>query len=189
MQKIFETPVQRQSGAVNLPLVISIVAVLAIIVIAAYFFFARPSSELDTTLSAPPTTAEERGDSARETIAKLKQEDTTTDLETAYLQATEHRAAGRHGDAQLLYFFAARGGHAAAAFDLATMYDPTYFSSESSVTGKADPFQAYKWYKQARESGYVQAGARIAELKIWATNAALDGDADAERLMISMGAN
>ena len=188
MQKSFKTPVPRQSGAISLSLVISVVAVLTIL-IAVYFFFMRSSPEQNTGLDVLPTTAEERGDSARETIAELKQDNATSDLETAYLKAKEHREAGQLADAQLLYFFAAKGGHAPAAFDLATMYDPAYFNSETSVMKKADPFQAFKWYKQARDSGHVQAGARITQLKTWATTAARDGDADAERLIISMGAN
>ena len=186
MNHTVKAPLKRQSGAVSGPVGLTIIVVIALL-IAVYFLFIRSSSEQVTPGSVPPTTSEERGDAAREVIAELKEEKTPKDLATAYEQAKEHRAAGRLADAQLLYFFAARSGHTPAAFDLATMYDPAYFNSDTSVMNKPDPFQAYKWYKQARDGGQAQAEARIDALKDWATQAARDGDANADRLMMLIG--
>ncbi len=186
MHHTVKAPLKRQSGAVSGPVAITIIVIFALSV-AAYFLFIRSASEQVTPDSVPSTTSEERGDSAREVIAELKQEKTPKDFATAYKQAKEHRAAGRLADAQLLYFFAAKGGNPPAAFDMATMYDPAYFNSDTSVMNKPDPFQAYKWYTQAGEGGHEQAEARIDTLKNWATNAARDGDADADRLMMLIG--
>jgi hypothetical protein len=177
-------------GKVDQRLVIGLVAVAVIILAAVWFLTGEPEPEpipapgrtLDTV--QPAETAAERGDSARVLIDELSSADGEPDYGAAYARAQEFRAQGQLADAQLLYFFAARGGHAAAAFDLATLYDPGLESQASSVMEEADPFQAYRWYGVASGAGHPEAGDRLAELRAWAERAAAAGDAEAERLLL-----
>ena len=78
-------------------------------------------------------TEEERGDSAREAIAALRAAPGGVDYDEAHRRAQEFNAAGRVADAQLMLFFAARGGHGPASFDLATLYDPAPHVGKHSV--------------------------------------------------------
>jgi TPR repeat protein len=169
-----------------------VVIVLVIILIGAVFLALRPKPEpepipapaspLETV--EPAQSKEERGDSAREIIVALEAEPEGTKYAKGYAQAQELRQAGRLADAQLLYFFAARGGYAPAAFDLATFYDPNHFAAGASLMDEPDPFQAYKWYRLAQEAGNAVADRRLAELRTWAEKAASSGNIDAEQLLI-----
>lgn len=131
----------------------------------------------------PAKTEEERGDTAREIIAELRQSPAAIDYGVAFERAQEFQAAGNFADAQLLYFFAARGGHGPSAFELASLQDPNHFSAEAGLMDKPDPFQAYKWYGAARDAGEQMAASRLSELRAWAESAA-DSDLDAERLLL-----
>lgn len=102
----------------------------------------------------------------------------------AYARAQAFHAEGKLADAQLLYFFAARGGYAPAAFDLATFYDPNHFSTQSSLMKEPDPYQAYKWYRQSLQLGIHDAEARLAKLYVWTEGAADSGDMKAEQLLM-----
>jgi TPR repeat protein len=104
--------------------------------------------------------------------------------EQAYARAQAFQAEGKLADAQLLYFFAARGGYAPAAFDLATFYDPNHFAKETSLMNDPDPFQAYKWYKKSLELGLEGAEARLAALRAWTETAAEQGNMKAEQLLL-----
>lgn len=108
----------------------------------------------------------------------------TMNNEQAYARAQAFQAEGKLADAQLLYFFAARGGYAPAAFDLASFYDPNHFSKETSLMNDPDPFQAYKWYKKSLELGRDDAEARLAALHAWAEDAAGTGNMKAEQLLL-----
>ncbi|MDX2417601.1 MAG: hypothetical protein QNK19_09095 [Xanthomonadales bacterium] len=142
----------------------------------------EPTRVLETV--APAESKEERGDSAREVIAELRENQAGIDYAQAYTRAREFQAAGNFADAQLLYFFAARGGHGQAAFELASLQDPNHFSAEAGLMDKPDPFQAYKWYNVAREAGDQMAIARLTELRTWAEAAAAANDPDAEQLLL-----
>ena len=142
----------------------------------------EPTRVLETV--APAESKEERGDSAREVIAELRNNPAGIDYAQAYTRAQEFQAAENFADAQLLYFFAARGGHGQAAFELASLQDPNHFSAEAGLMDKPDPFQAYKWYSVAREAGDQMAVARLAELRTWAEAAAAAHDPDAEQLLL-----
>ena len=131
----------------------------------------------------PAKTEEERGDTAREIIAELRKNPAEIDYAQAFDRAQEFQAAGNFADAQLLYFFAARGGYGPAAFELASLQDPNYFSAEAGLMDKPDPFQSYKWYSLARDTGVQMAVTRLAELRAWAEDAA-SNDPDAERLLL-----
>lgn len=145
----------------------------------------EPAPESPTPLETvePAQTKEERGDKAREVIAVLRANPDRIDYDQAYARAQEFQAAGQLADAQLLYFFAARGGNGPAAFELATFYDPIHFSQDASLMKEPDAFQAYKWYMMALEAGNGTARDRLAELKGWAEEAARTGDIEAEQLL------
>lgn len=165
------------------------VIAVSIVALAVYLFYPEPEPEpvpapgrpIETV--EPAESGEERGDSARDIIDSLSASD-DVDYAEAYARAEEFHADGRLADAQLLYFFAARGGHAPAAFALATFNDPNHYSAQASLMDEPDPFQAYRWYRTAREAGHDEADARLAELRTWAEAAAGDGDAEAERLLL-----
>ena len=81
---------------------------------------------------------------------------------------------------------AARGGHAPAAFDLATFNDPNHAETAAGLVAAPDPFQAYRWYTAARDAGDERASVRLEELRAWAESASRDGDTDAERLLLQL---
>lgn len=141
-----------------------------------------PARPLETV--EPAETEAERGDTAREIIETLSAGDGEVDYDEALSRARDFQADGRLADAQLLTFFAARGGHAPAAFALATSYDPNHYSETTSLMEEPDPFQAYRWYRVARDAGQVDAEERLANLRRWAEDAAEDGNAEAERLLL-----
>lgn len=173
------------------PRVMGAIAVVVVVILAAiYLFMAAPEPEpipepsrpIETV--APAESAEERGDTARDIIDELSSGDDAVDYAEAYERARTFNSDGRFADAQLLYFFAARGGHAPAAFDLATFNDPNHFLPESGLLDKPDPFQALRWYRQAQDTGHALAGERLAKLHTWAKKAAADGDIQAEQLLL-----
>lgn len=184
--------IRHQHGALDQRVVIGIVTAAIVILAAIWLFTGGPEPEpepvpapgpaLDTV--EPAETAAERGDSAREIISELSSGEGDIDYGRAYERAEAFQAEGRLADAQLLYFFAARGGNAAAAFDLATSHDPNHHSQTPGLLDEPDPFQAYRWYKAAEEGGHEGAGERLAELRAWAEQAAGGGDAEAERLLL-----
>jgi TPR repeat protein len=132
---------------------------------------------------APPTSKEAIPELARDVIDEQQQEQ-APDYAAALEQARNLRTEGKLADAQLLYFFAARGGYAPAAFELAEMYDPLHFDSTGNLMEQADPFQAYKWYQQASQAGFGEATSRLEALHDWAQQAAEEGDLDAEQLLL-----
>ena len=107
-----------------------------------------------------------------------------TDIDTAFERAQAFQQAGQLADAQLLYFYAAREGHAGSAFALAELNDPNHHSPETSLLAEPDAFQAYRWYSQARERGYPGAAERLDALRAWAVTASEAGDFEAEQLLL-----
>lgn len=105
-------------------------------------------------------------------------------LDVAFEQAQSFQADGKLDDAQVLYFFGARQGHAGSAFALAEMNDPNHHSPETSLLDEPDAFQAYRWYTAARDAGMVAADARLTALQEWARTAAAAGDDEADRLLL-----
>jgi len=175
----------RQSGAISKQALMLLLGVVAVALIAIYFLFVRaPAEPVATGVVVPVTTPEERGDVARDLIADIRSNPDGVDFAEAFAQAQEYQAEGRLADAQLLYFFAAKGNYAPAAFELATLYDPNHFSSENSVMDKPNPSQAYKWYSVARDGGIESAPARLQELRVWVENASDEGDTEAEQLLL-----
>ena len=177
-------------GQISGPVLLAIIVALVAILLFVYVYFQKPEPEavpaparpLETV--EPAESAEERGDTAREIIDALSASADGVNYEQGYARAQEFQSAGRLADAQLLYFFAARGGHAPAAFTLAASYDPNHHTKESSLMDEPDPFQAYKWYREAENAGHEDAAQRLAELKAWAEDAAQSADSEAERLLL-----
>lgn len=156
----------------------------AVVVVALLVYFLYPTSTVPPDGDAiPGVTDVERGDSARDAIAALQERD-QVDYGSAYSQAREFEADGRLADAQLMYFFAARGGHAPSAFQLGTLNDPSYHDPASSLLPDPDPFQAYKWYSQALQGGVDEARERLQSLHDWAESEARAGNTQAEQLLL-----
>lgn len=201
MQRLIQEPVtlmamcprRRCRGRIDTRMLV-IVTTVALLVIILAVVWLRPEPEPEPVPAPGPArpletvepaeTPAERGDSARDIIGELEADADSVDYTEAYRRAEEFMSQGRMADAQLLYFFAARGGHAPAAFSLATFYDPNHHSRDSGLMDEPDPFQAYKWYGEAKEAGNENAAARLDELRAWAERAAAAGNADAERLLL-----
>lgn len=143
-----------------------------------------PTTQRPIETVAPAETAEQRGDTAREIVAALKSSGGGVDYAQAVSRAEQFQADGKLADAQLLYFFAARGGNADAAFALASMYDPLHHAEQPGLMSEPDMFQAYQWYVEAQGAGLSAANERLANLKSWTEQAAASGDAEAERLLL-----
>ncbi len=186
----------RSHGRIGGPMVVGLVAIAVVIAVAIYFLYPSPEPEpipepaptrpIERPLErvAPAETEEERGDSARDLIAELKASPDGVDYEAAFVRGQEFHEAGRMADAQLLYFFAARGGYGPAALTLGTMYDPNNYPDAAGLTGESDPFQAYKWYRDAEAAGEEAATEQLEELRAWAEEAADAGDPEAEQLLL-----
>lgn len=190
MKMLFGPGRARYGGKINGPVLLAVAVGVVVGLVLIYLFYPRPeavpvpapSTPLETV--APAKSKEERGDSGRDVIAELRQNPDGVDYAQALARAQEFHNSGKFADAQLLYFFAARGGNRQAAFELATMYDPNHYTKETSLMDKPDPFQAYKWYRDAREAGDETASMRLAELRSWAEKAAAANDTEAERLLL-----
>jgi hypothetical protein len=160
------------------------IAALAAVVTALWFVSNRESGdEAPLPASAPVTTSIERAEDARSIIATLQEAD-TVDYDEAFERASEFQGSGRLADAQLLYFFGARGNHAQSAFELAAMNDPNHHDPATSLSPEPEPFQAYRWYSVAQQQGMTAAATRLAELHAWAETAAAAGDSEADRLLL-----
>lgn len=153
------------------------------LIILAYWYFASGNRSFGKPETAPVTSKQAVPDIAREVISEQQQEQ-APDYAATLDQARSLRAEGKLADAQLLYFFAARGGYTPAAFELGELYDPLHFDVTTSLMEKPDAFQAFKWYQQAAQAGNAEAATRLNELHDWARQAAEEGDLDAEQLLL-----
>jgi TPR repeat protein len=139
----------------------------------------EPITRIPATANAA---AESPGTHARAFIQQLR---SNADVgQAAYDEAVQQHAGGQLTDAYLLYFFAARQGHAAAALELGSQADPAHYSSESSSLDGPDIVQAHKWYQLAIKSGSSEAETRLIKLHDYAALQASRGDAEAERLLL-----
>ncbi len=105
------------------------------------------------------------------------------DPEAIFQRAEDFREEGRPADAWLLYFKAARDGHARAAMILAEQADPAYFDAAHSMLDSPDLVQAHKWYEQAKRNGSKEAAKRLDNLMKRLEQAAADGDRQAQLLL------
>lgn len=163
----------------------TIVIAAAILVVAAGILYAvyRTTTAPPAGSRVPAAAREERAEDARDLIARLQKAD-HVDYGAAVSKAQQFQRDGKLADAQLLYFFAARGGNGQAAFSLAEMNDPSYFKPDTSLLKAPAPFQAFKWYTVARDQGVDQAAKRLEQLHQWAEQAAQSGDEQARQLLL-----
>jgi len=124
------------------------------------------------------------GAQARALIASQRNSG-ATDLEVLHTAAVEAEAAGNLADAYLLYFFAAREGHAASALALGSQADPAGHDPTKSMLEEADLTQAHKWYQMAAQNGSSEAQERLADLRTRVKQLAAQGDTQAQRLALS----
>ncbi len=176
-------PAGLQSGLALTQAQLVLAALTIILVVLGLWYLSNRMTGPGQAETAPPTSREAVPELARDVIAEQQQEQ-APDYAAALEQARQLRAEGKLADAQLLYFFAARGGHAPAAFELAELYDPLHFDPATSLMEQPDPFQAFKWYQQAQQSGESRATMRLEELHDWAHQAAEEGNLDAEQLLL-----
>ncbi len=147
----------------------------------------EPSTVEETAIPAdivPPTA--QSGEEARAIIAKFPKTSEESDLDTVFKQAEQLAESQKREDAYLLYFFAARKGHAPSAFMLGHLSDPNHYSREISPMDQADPLQALKWYRAAVNLGYKKASPRLKELEIWIKEQAHAGNAQARQLLLNL---
>lgn len=133
----------------------------------------------------PTATPARPGDLARTLIAEVRAEGKPYDLNALAEQARGFQQDARLADAHLLYFFAAREGHAPSALRLGSGFDPLHFVATESLMDGPDPVQALKWYRVAAEAGAPEAEARIAALRDWVQERADGGDESARRLLLA----
>jgi len=120
------------------------------------------------------------GDAARNYLAQAGEGLTAS---AVYARAREFWSQRQFGDAWLLYFKAAKDGHAEAAMALAEQADPRYFKADATVLSQPDVVQAHKWYLQAQRNGSEQAGQRLQQLLADLEKSAQAGDEQAAVLL------
>lgn len=127
---------------------------------------------------------EKPGSAARAFIAKLEKNGRPINLDRIYDQAESLRNQNQPVDVYLLDFYAAKRGHANAAFRLAQMADPATFPKGSTVLEKPSVIQANKWYLRAMKAGHPKAEHNLKLLRARVITKADAGDGEAQRLLM-----
>ncbi len=127
------------------------------------------------------STVKNDGDAARNYLADAAGEGIAP--EAVFAQAQEFQSRGRFADAWLLYFSAARDGHAGAAMVLAEQADPRFFRAGATALSRPDVVQAHKWYQQAQRNGSKLASQRLQQLLADLETSAREGDEQAAVLL------
>lgn len=140
---------------------------------------AEEVGSINRSLLIPP------GMRAREYVAQLKEQGKPYPLGEAREKAVAYQQDGSLADAYLLFFFAAREGHAPSMLEMARLNDPRYFKPDNALLDEADPVQALKWYRQARDSGDTQASNELTSLRSWAETGAAAGDEAAAQFLLN----
>jgi hypothetical protein len=123
------------------------------------------------------------GDGARELIAEHRASG-SGDFAGIVAAARKTQADGADADAYLLFFYAARGGNADAAFALAQQADPAQRSPDGGLFDGPDLLQAFKWYESAQDAGHPTAATRLEALRRQVDAMASAGDLEAQRLTL-----
>lgn len=123
------------------------------------------------------------GARARAFIAKLRSSGDIP-LDEVFAAATEAQDRRELADAYLLYFFAAREGHAKSALALGRQADPATRDPANSVFEAADLTQAHKWYQIAARNGADQAPTYLNDLRSRVEQLAAGGDPQAQRITL-----
>jgi len=123
------------------------------------------------------------GARARALIAEMRASG-EIELDVIFASAEQAQSNGELADAYLLYFFAAREGHAPAAMALGSQADPGNWDAATSVFETPDPTQAHKWYQLAADNGATDAGERLNALRANIEKRAAAGDPQAQRIAL-----
>ena len=124
------------------------------------------------------------GDTARLFIKGLENTGSAVNLDVVYEKAESLNAELKLNDAYLLYFYAARQGHANAAFRLGQFADPETFDVERSLLDSPNSNQAHKWYQRADVAGHPQAKQSLGRLRSQIEKLAASGDERAYQLTL-----
>jgi hypothetical protein len=143
------------------------------------------SSATSSESTEPANTSDDSDLDVRQLIAKLRKEGSGSN-QRAFTEAEKRRRIGDNEDAYLLYFFAARRGHAESALRLGTMADPASFTTISSVLPAPDSAQAVKWYKKAIDAGNRDAKKKLEDLTRRIKKQAENGSSEAQRLLLQL---
>jgi TPR repeat protein len=135
--------------------------------------------QISREVVAPP------GELARDSIREFRDGGKPYPFDKIMARASEFASDGSLADAHLMFFFAAREGHVDAMMMMAEMSDPTLFRAENNLLDRADPVQAYKWYREALDLGFEPARARLDNLKNWAEAEAGYGNVEASQLLLN----
>ncbi len=121
---------------------------------------------------------------ARLFIEQLESAGIEVNLDAIYEKAESMNAELKLKDAYLLYFYAARQGHANAAFRLGQFADPETFDVERSLLDSPNSNQAHKWYQSAVLAGHPQARQSLGRLRSQVEKLAASGDERAYQLTL-----
>lgn len=136
----------------------------------------------EATADTPGETVYREGQEAREFITMTRQNDAPMD--TLFRKAEELSQSGKAADAYLLYFQAARQGHARSSIALAKQADPAFFTPDNSILDKPNITQARKWYQAAIDAGDNRAAELLENLQLHVQTQAAAGDPEASRLLL-----
>ncbi len=163
-------------------LIIGIVGLLVVIGAGGYGWLYHSSTVPPIPSPAPTSTLPSLAPlsfTAQEARQKLQENLTPDQIYTLAQQFLAH-PDGLQG-ALLLIQQAAEQNHAAAAFSLAEMYDPT--RNEATPLPRRRAAKAYEWYRKAAAGGITAAQPRLDTLHDWVKQEAAHGDAEAQALL------
>ncbi len=142
------------------------------------------TGDLAPSDDAPPGVIDDSpGAHARALIAQMRDAG-EIDPQAVFDAAERAQADGQLADAYLLYFFAAREGHARAALTLGRQADPHSHVPGNSVFADPDPVQAHKWYQLAAQQGDEDGRQQLSALRERVGRQAADGDPQAQRTLL-----
>lgn len=137
------------------------------------------SNEIERSLLIPP------GMRARQYIAEIRKKGVPYPFVSIFDKGSSFQQEGSLADAHLLYFFSAREGYIPAMMKMGEMADPTLFRAENSLLDRADPIQAYKWYRKAAAQGHDPATDGVNNLLQWANAESKLDNPDARQLLLN----
>ena len=123
------------------------------------------------------------GARARAMIAEMRSSG-ELQLDEIFAAADQAQTDGELDDAYLLYFFAAREGHAASALVLGRQADPAGEQGGERLFDSPDLTQAHKWYRIAAANGDPEARQRLDDLRQRIEQLAASGDPQAQRIAL-----
>jgi hypothetical protein len=140
-----------------------------------------PVTSSTSLIPAPAPLAPNSSDriDARTLITELRTA-SKPDYNKAYDAGEMLRKKGQLDQAYILYFYAAREGHANAAYRLGQFADNII----SKTTYRPNATQAIKWYHNAKKAGVNEAADTLDALKRYYEDKARSGDTNARRLLL-----